>query len=128
MCAASGGGVNVVGGDVIRGVPSGSVTSTYDIDADGKERKNDSGSLAVFNTWLISGVASDCEVRATVSSGSTPTGSATGSWLALSADRSWSLTKSTSGLDSSTLLIEVRNKNSLVVLDSATVKLIVSVS
>lgn len=46
-------------------------------------------------------------VRLTVSSGLSPTGgSAVGSWVALSGDPSWSLTRSTVGVASATWLLE----------------------
>lgn len=47
------------------------------------------GNSPIFDDWLISGSASDYEIRATVSQGSTPSGSSVGVWLPLTGVVSW---------------------------------------
>ena len=54
------------------------------------------------------GAASQWEIRATVASGATPTSGTIGSWLPLSSSRSWSLTRSATGLIESNLTFEFR--------------------
>lgn len=79
-------------------------------------------SFGVVNwTWLLLGVNSDYQVRATLVSGTAPSGSATGSWLTLNTSRNWSLTKSGVGTRTCTLTIEIRRVVDSVVIDTATV-------
>lgn len=125
MCGGAGAAVNVLGGWVIRSQPSGIISATYELTSAGAEQNNNTGTLTTYNTWLLSGVASGYEVRATVNSGSLSSGSGAGSWLALSATRSWTVTSG--AFRACSLLIEVRDKNSLAVLDSATVNLEVDI-
>lgn len=54
------------------------------------------GSSTKTTTWLTVGSAGDYTAQLTVSSGNTPSGSATGTDLALSTTRSWSLSASRS--------------------------------
>lgn len=65
-----------------------------------------------LENWLLAGYAtSNYQIRATVQSGSTPTGDLTNSWLGLSANRSWSVSESggVAGSTTTTLLIEIRD-------------------
>lgn len=67
---------------------------------------------ATLETWLLAGYSSaNYQIRATVSSGVTPTGDSTGVWLALSSGRSWSVseTSAVAGVTSSSLYIEIRD-------------------
>ena len=57
--------------------------------------------------WLISGVNSDYEVRADVTSGSLSSGT-TGSWLPLSSTRFWSRTRTVFGTSSAELRVRIR--------------------
>ncbi len=80
--------------------------------------------------WMVprgGAPSSGYEVRCTVNSGTTPAGSATGSWLALSSDRFWSLSRTNIGTVTCNLTIEIRDAVSLVVLDSCTVVLTATV-
>lgn len=77
--------------------------------------------------------ASDFEIRATVNSGDTPTGASVATWLALSTERTWTVSASTAspaGSDSASceLLIEIRDASTETVFDSCTVSLSASVS
>lgn len=65
-----------------------------------------------YNTkfvWLLVGSSGDYEVRATLLSGTTPSGSAIGTWLTTSSDRTWSVSSVVGGAVFSTLLIELRD-------------------
>ena len=98
-----------------------SATAGYRLDSDSSAyRTNSSGTyVAIGGEWRLQGVVADYEARATLVSGSSPTGTL-GSWLALSSDRTWSIT-STSGYDTCTLTIEIRSAASQAVLDTATI-------
>lgn len=81
------------------------------------------GMPIVVGQW-ISPVANvgDYEVRATLSSGDTPTGTI-GSWEALSTTRSWTLTNDDT-FDSCSILLEIRWTGDNLVKDSATYTLL----
>lgn len=83
-----------------------------------------SGNGSIGN-WItptsLAGAAYD--VRATVVSGTTPTGSATGSWLSLGTSQSWTLGTASVTTVTCQLTIEIRNATSLAVLASGTVNL-----
>lgn len=129
MLGGQGGGrVNIVGGEVISiVVVPVDATATYTLSSAGTESSN-TGSIN--NTWLISGVASDYEVRATVNTGALTGGSATGAWLSLLSSRAWTCMRAldSSGLEQATLTIEVRDAATLAVLDTAAVSLYAEVS
>ena len=98
-------------------------SATYFVNTGGTES---SSPAAISNTWLLSGAAADYEVRATLSSGTTPTGgSGLNVWLSLGTSRSWSNANAddfTSTVTSG-LTIEVRSAATLAVLDAASVTL-----
>lgn len=95
-----------------------------------------SASLDILNTGLIIGSgnvnylsdvwvtptskASNYEVRATVQSGSSLSSGTTGSWLALSSSRNWTLSVTGNNAKNTSLLIEIRLANSGVVVKSGT--------
>lgn len=60
------------------------------------------------STWLLTGVASDYEARATVTAGTLTTGT-TGSWLNLGTSRQWTKarTSNISGVDTASMTIEI---------------------
>lgn len=62
------------------------------------------------------------EIRATLNSGTSPTGSAVGSWLALSTNREWSLSATAGTMKTCQLTIEIRL--GATVLDSCTVTIV----
>jgi len=77
-----------------------------------------------LGTWLISGVNSAYQVRATLLSGDEPTGDNFDEWLALSSTRTWTHTSTGMALDKScSMLIEVRFVASGAILDTCTVNL-----
>ena len=68
----------------------------YQLNTSGKEQSYEGvgNPYANIADWLVSGSVGDYECRLTVDSGTAPAGSATGSWLALSSARAWTLTDS----------------------------------
>jgi hypothetical protein len=75
-----------------------------------------------LNQIVASTVADDYEVRATLSSGSTPSSGTMSSWLNLGTSRSWSNNiGADAGTKTSTILFEIRRASDGVVLDSATI-------
>ena len=102
----------------------GTAGATYQLTPGGDITHNfvDSGD------WIVPNNAAPglYEVRATVTSGSISSGDATGSWLALTSTRTWTVTRDIVGLSSATLTIEIRLGTT--VLDTATVTLAAEVS
>jgi hypothetical protein len=83
---------------------------------------------AVLETWVDSGLGSNYEIRATLQSGINPTSGTMGAWLPLSSDRTWTLARSTVGINNSQFLIEIRLSGQTTALDSATISLAVEVT
>jgi hypothetical protein len=104
---------------------AGTQTATYTLESDGDVVTATTGGGSVdAGDWIVpkASAPSDYEVRATLVSGTLSTGT-TGSWLALSSNRSWTLQRVTVGAATQvTLTIEIR-KGSGAVLASATVTL-----
>ena len=55
------------------------------------------GDFAPSGTWQVGGTAADYEVRLTLSSGTTPSGSDMATWLSCGTTRSWSITETRNG-------------------------------
>ena len=74
-------------------------------------------SQSIDGAWVTPTTSADnWEVRATVISGSTPTGASVGSWLALTSDRTWTITASVEGTTvTGTIQLEFRRASDLVV-------------
>jgi hypothetical protein len=104
---------------------AGTQTATYTLESDGDVVTATTGGGSVdAGDWIVpkASAPSDYEVRATLVSGTLSTGT-TGSWLALSSNRSWTLTRVVVGVaDQVELTIEIR-KGSGATLASATVTL-----
>lgn len=100
---------------------------TYRLGSDGDVYESNTLGTVSLETWLDGGSSSDFEVRATLNSGTLSSG-ATGSWLSLSSDREWSVTRTTLGSASAELLIEIRNATTQAVLTSATITLTATVA
>lgn len=80
------------------------------------------GNIAAINdAWItpLSAAGSAYQIRATLSSGDTPSGTI-GSWEGLGSTRTWGLSQSGVGSKACDLLIEIRRASDSVVLDSAT--------
>ena len=84
---------------------------------------NGSSSFNTSGTWLYAGQASGLEIRVTQNSGDAVSGTLN-SWLPLSSDRTWSLSRLTNGTNSGVLTVTIRNASTWEELDSATVILI----
>lgn len=102
----------------------------YELQSSGQARTytNISGYQNISGEWKISGTGSNYEVRATVSATSDSNGEFTGTlntWQDLGTTREWQKTNSSGagGLQYTTLLIEIRDAATLVVLDSASIDL-----
>lgn len=85
-----------------------------------------------LGTWLVNGLNSDFEVRATLNSGALDAASsATGSWLVLSTARLWYCFRDGvfgAGQQVANLTIEIRDASTLGVLDTATITLSATVT
>lgn len=70
--------------------------------------------------WITptSAAGSAYEIRLTVNSGSTPSGSAPNIWLSLGTTRTWTISQSGVGSDSSNVTIEIRRASSGAVLSN----------
>lgn len=123
--AAMGGDRISLSGVAVSSVGSGSQTATYTLESDGDvvTATTPGGSIDAGD-WIDpkANAPSDYEVRATLNSGTLSSGT-TGSWLALTSNRSWTLTRVTVGAANQVqLTIEIR-KGSGAALASATVTL-----
>jgi hypothetical protein len=100
---------------------SGTLTSQINVTNAGTVTGNGNVSAPSY-TWLQSGSPSSYDVMATVTGGNTsPSGSATGTWLNLGTTRSWSVSVSSpSTLHNSIMTVQIRDASSLSVLASAT--------
>ena len=122
---AMGGDKISLSGVAVSSTGAGTQTATYTLESDGDvmSATTDGGSVDAGD-WIDpkANAPSDYEVQATLVAGTLSTGT-TGSWLALSSNRSWTLQRVTVGVATQvTLTIEIR-KGSGAVLASATVTL-----
>lgn len=84
--------------------------------------------LTVLESWIsVPAQVGNYDVRATLSSGSTPTGTM-GTWLNCATDRTWYVVDTTANgsMVTSTFLLEIRDTSSGLVQDSATITLTAS--
>jgi hypothetical protein len=104
---------------------AGTASAGYQLANTGQtQTKNGNTSAAYANvgeTWLVSGVVGNYDVRATLQSGSAPTGGTLNTWENLASSRSWNLNMGAIGVVVCTLLIEIRNATTLAVVDSASI-------
>lgn len=117
MLLSSGGGavggsgsVTLINATVDSQNSGANASASWRIDSDGFMYEGYNGSYSAANRWTYDAPA-NYEVRATVDGGSTPTGSATATWLSCSTDRDWTVTDTTFDelIKSSNLTIEVRD-------------------
>lgn len=98
-------------------------TAGYKLDSAGLALENINGTSTSFESWCShASVTGNYEVLATLSSGTSPSGSAVGSWLSLSSTREWYLTNATTTAKTCTLSIQIRGPGG-VTLDTATISL-----
>lgn len=79
------------------------------------------GNIEGFSgNWITptSAAGSAYDIRMTVNSGSTPTGSATGIWLSLGTTRTWTISRSGIGTNASNVTVEIRNASTLATLSN----------
>ena len=102
---------------------AGTRTTGWKIDADGFVYTLKQAAYTQRDQWTADPVA-NYQVRATVDEGAVTTGT-TGSWLACSSDREWTVQETTvDGTTYAYLTIEVRSTATLIVVASCTVNLI----
>lgn len=108
--------ITVIGANVE--AVSGSISSAaVRMGSNGLQSSFVNNSQSIDGAWVTPATsAPNWEVRATVLSGDTPTGSAVGSWLSLTSDRTWTVTASLEGSTvTSTIQLEFRRISDLVV-------------
>ena len=89
-------------------VNDSSVTVSVTFSSSGAEITTINGSNTVEGSWVTPpNTASDWEIRATLSSGTTPSGTLD-TWEALTTSRVWSLSRSFPGTEESELVFEFR--------------------
>lgn len=118
--------VNLVDAFVYRSVPVAATQAGYRIGSDGSVYKIEGASVTSIGTWLLSGAASDYEVRFTNNSGTAPSGSALATWLGCGTDREWTNTDGVSDDNpaDSVNTVELRRAGGTgVILDTATIAL-----
>lgn len=99
----------------------GTSSAGYELNADGIAYEGVNGSYsAISGEWLLAGSASDFEVRATLNSGTTPSGTL-GSWVALSTTRTWELSAPSGQVRSCELTVEIRRASDSTVVATATI-------
>jgi hypothetical protein len=123
--AAIGGDQIALSNVSVSSIGAGSQTATYTLESDG-DVMSDSTIFGPVDEgdWITpkANAPSDYEVQATLNAGTLTSGT-TGSWLALTSNRSWTLTQATVGAATQVdLTIEIR-KGSGATLASATITL-----
>ena len=104
--------------------PSGIATAGYRLNSSGIAESLSNLTYSTAETWLLSGAASNYEVRATLSLGTLSSGT-TGTWQNLGTSSSWTVACSTFDASPSEAIIsvEIRDATTLLVLDTATITL-----
>jgi hypothetical protein len=98
-------------------------TATFRLTSGGVIQQVTGFGTSSLGNWIDdTSQAGNYEVRATLVSGTLSSGT-TGSYLALTSNRSWSVSRSSPGVKSCTFTIEIRKIGTADVLDSATVNL-----
>ena len=101
---------------------SGTATTSFSLDSTGISYRSANGDVTFLPNWISpTSVASDYEVYATLSSGAALSSGTTGSWLPLSASRTWSLNRSALGLSTSVIVIQIRKIGTTTILGTATI-------
>lgn len=132
LCALAGSGgipavVNFTTTSVARSTFSVPSTAEYQIRNTGFVWIDDTGTLVSYEQWVTpTFAANNYEVFATLSSGALSSGT-TGSWLALSSDRSWRCSQIGTGVRAATLAMQVRQIGTTTVLDTWNVDIVAQV-
>ena len=99
-------------------------TAGYRLNSSGIAESLSNLAYATLETWLLSGAASDYEVRVTLSSGTLSSGT-TGTWQSLGTSRSWTVVAGNSYPEfaEAEIVVEIRDATTLMTLDTATINL-----
>ena len=102
----------------------GTATAGYRLNSSGIAESQVNATYSTLETWLLSGSASDYEVRATLSSGTLSSGT-TGTWENLGTSRSWTVDDSIvdATISGAVIVVEIRDATTLLLLDTATITL-----
>ncbi len=96
-------------------------TQAYRLDSNGKVYDVKNASPSFIEDWVTpTGAASSYEAFVTVTSGTLSSGTS-GSWVALSSTRDWSVTQTSIGIKTCTFTVDIRKVGTSTVLDSATI-------
>jgi hypothetical protein len=112
---------------IVDSVGSGTATASYQIASNGKVFKTIGVTTTEIEQWCTpTSAAGNYEVFATLNSstGSGLSSGTTGSWLALTSNRTWTVTESTSGnLSGAELGMQIRKIGTTTVLATATINI-----
>lgn len=111
-------------------VDPANATAGYRLGSDGQAQEtNVSGTYVdISGEWETGGLPGSLyECRVTVTSGTLSSGTS-GSWLSLGSTQTWTRTRSGIGSNAVTFTVEIRDANTLTVLDTATVTLTATVT
>lgn len=104
-------------------VASGTAIARYTLQSSGDIQRTNNTTNTDIGDWVTpKSAASNYECRATLVSGTLTSGT-TGTWLALTSNRSWSCEQSLTGTEAATVSIELRKVGTATVLDTATIQL-----
>ncbi len=102
-------------------------TAAYRLNSNGQVESLVNGSPTTLEQWCTpTSAAGNYEARVTVNSGALSSGT-TGTWLALSTSRTWSVVRSGAGSSSCNFTVEIRRTGTTTVLDSAIIDLVAEV-
>ena len=104
--------------------PSARATAGYRLNSSGIAESIVDVTYTTLETWLLSGAASDYEVRVTLSLGTLSSGT-TGTWQNLGTSRSWTVVAGNSypEIAEAEIVVEIRDATTLMILDTATITL-----
>jgi len=102
--------------------PSGSATAGYRLNSSGVAESLEGVAYATVGQWIAIGTSDDFECRATITGGALSSGT-TGAWLSLTSSREWKVTKTSSGVATADLTIEIRRASTGVVRATASITL-----
>lgn len=110
------------------GINAANSTAGVRYNATGVSEARTGTAYASYETWLLSGAASDYDIRVTLASGTSPNlvNAGMNVWLNLGTSREWSLQDTDGGAAGGVtcaLTVEIRNASTLAVLDTASVTL-----
>lgn len=108
----------------ITSIGIGSREAVFRLNSDGTVYYGDNGSYVPQYAWRQSGASADYEARVTINYG--PVSGTSGSWLALSTTRNWSVSDVTGGFEDENgqIFVEIRDVATSTVRASATVNLL----